>query len=87
MSEIGLYNALTKLGLEPDEAKDAVADVASSKEVATKADLNAGLAALETRLIEKMSDQEGRLTKLIYAVVAINTGVIIAAIGLMIKFL
>ena len=76
MSEIGLYNALTKLGLEPDEAKDAVADVARSKEVATKADLNAGLAELETRL-----------TKLIYAVAAINTGVIIAAIGLMIKFL
>ena len=76
MSEIGLYNALTKLGLEPDEAKDAVADVARSKEVATKADLNAGLAVLETRL-----------TKLIYAVAAINTGVIIAAIGLMIKFL
>ena len=83
MSEIALYNVLTKLGAASDEAEKAVADVASSKEVATKSDL----AELETRLIEKMSDLEGRLTKLIYAIVAINTGVIIAAIGLMIRFL
>ena len=76
MSGIALYNVLTKLGAASDEAEKAVADVASSKEVTTKADLNAGLAELETRL-----------TKLIYAVVAINTGVIIAAVGLMIKFL
>ena len=39
MSEIALYNTLTKLGVEPDEAERAVADVASSKEVATKADI------------------------------------------------
>ena len=29
MSEIALYDALTKLGLDPKEAKEAVADVAS----------------------------------------------------------
>ena len=39
MSDIALYNALTKLGLEPDEAKAAVEDVASVKHTATKADL------------------------------------------------
>ena len=39
MSEIALYNALTKLGLKHDEAKEAVADVASSKNVATKTDI------------------------------------------------
>ena len=39
MSEIALYNALTKLGLEHDAAKEAVADIASSREVATKADI------------------------------------------------
>ncbi|MBC6414303.1 MAG: hypothetical protein GDA45_05415 [Chromatiales bacterium] len=50
MSEIALYNALTKLGLSPDEAKEAVADVASSKDVATKADLKAGLAELKEQL-------------------------------------
>ena len=39
MSDIALYNALTKLGLEHDAAKEAVADVVNSKEVATKADI------------------------------------------------
>ena len=39
MSEIALYNALTKLGLNHDEAKEAVADVVSSKDVATKTDI------------------------------------------------
>ena len=39
MSEIALYNALTKLGLEHDAAKEAVADVASNKNVATKTDI------------------------------------------------
>ena len=39
MSDIALYNVLTKLGATPEEAERAVADVASSKEVATKADL------------------------------------------------
>ncbi len=38
-SEIALYSALTKLGLKYDEAKEAVADVASSKDVATKIDI------------------------------------------------
>ena len=39
MSEIALYNALTKLGLEADEAEKAVAGVANIKDVATKADI------------------------------------------------
>ncbi len=73
MSEIALYNTLRKiLEVSDDEAKEAVAGVASLGDVATKKDL----AELETRL-----------TKLIYAVVAINTGIIIAAVGLMIRFL
>ena len=76
-SEIALYNVLTKLGATPDEAEKAVSDVASSKEVATKADIKdmatkADLAELETKL-----------TKQMYAV----AGIIIAAVGLMIKFL
>ena len=39
MSEIALYNVLTKLGIEPEEAKEAVTDVASSKDMATKSDI------------------------------------------------
>ena len=72
MLGIALYNMLTKLGVTPDEAEKTVADVASTKDVATKADLKAGLAELETKLTNK-----------IYAV----AGIIIAAVGLMIKFL
>ena len=39
MSEIALYNAFTKLELTYDEAKEAVADVASSKDMTTKVDI------------------------------------------------
>ena len=90
MSEIALYNTLRKIPeVSEAEAKEAVADIASSKEVATKADIGlkaetkADIANLET----EMANLETRLTKLIYAVATINTGVIIAAVGLMIKFL
>ncbi len=77
MTYIALYNTLRKIpDVSDTEAKEAVADIANSKEVVTKADLKAEIARLETKL-----------TKLIYAVVAINTGVIIAAVGLMIRFL
>ena len=73
MSEIALYNLLRKIpDATDDEAKEAIADIASSKEVATKADLKTSLAELEIRLIKQ-----------IYAV----AGIIIAAVGLMIKFL
>ena len=79
MSEIALYNALTKLGLDHDEAKEAVADVANSKDVATKSDIKnmatkVDLANLETRLVKQM-----------YAVAGIIIVVNIAAIGLMLR--
>ena len=84
MSDIALYNLFRRIpDATDDEVEKAIADFSSAKEVTTKTDL----AKLETRLIEKMSEQEARLTKLIYAVVAINTGIIIAAVGLMINFL
>ena len=80
MSGIALYNTLRKIPeVSEAEAKEAVADIMSTKEVATKADI----AELKT----EMANLEMRLTKLIYAVAAINTGVIIAAVGLMVKFL
>lgn len=40
MSEIALYNTLRKIpDVSDDEAKEAIADVASSKDVATKTDI------------------------------------------------
>ena len=45
MSEIALHNTLRKIPeVSEAEAKEAVADIASSKEVATKADLKTSLA-------------------------------------------
>ena len=75
-----MYNTLRKIdGVSDAEAKEAVADVARSREVATKADL----ATLETRVIEKMASLETRLTRQMYGAV----GIILAGVGLMIKFL
>ena len=58
MSEIALYNALRKIPEVSDaEAKEAVAAVASSKDVATKMDiteLKAEIARLETRMTWKL---------------------------------
>ena len=59
MSEIALYNVLTKLGVEHKEAEAAVADVARKEEVATKSDLRIGLAELETRLTNRMYSMTG----------------------------
>ena len=53
MTGIALYNILRRVPDTTDnEAKEAVADIANSREVATKSDL----AELETRLIEKIAD-------------------------------
>ena len=109
MTEIALYNTLRKIPeVSDDEAKEAVADVASSREVATKADIaelkadiaeiraetKADIAELKAetkteiaRVEKTISELETKLTKLIYTVIALNTGVIIAAVGLMIRFL
>ncbi len=84
MTEIALYNTLRKInGVSDAEAKEAVADVASSKEVATKEYIKAEIANLEARVIEKMATLETRLTRQMYGAV----GIILAGVGLMIKFL
>ena len=73
MSEIALYNTLRKIPeVSDDEAKEAVADIASEKDVATKTDL----LKLEIRLVKQM-----------YMVAGVIILVNIAAAGLMIKFL
>ena len=80
MADIALYNLLRRIpDATDDEVERAVNDVASSREVATKADL----ANLETRIIEKMANLETRLTRQMYGAV----GIILAGVGLMIKFL
>ena len=73
MSEIALYDTLRKIdGVTDAEAKEAVADVANSKDVATKMDL------LELKY------------QLTWHMIIVGLGVaaiVIAAVGLMIRFL
>ena len=61
MSDIALYNVLTKLGAKHEEAEKAVADVASLRDVATKMDIEklkgefkTEMAKLETRMTWKL---------------------------------
>ena len=73
MTEIALYNLLRQIpDTTDDEVEKVVADVTSSREMATKADLKSEIANLETKLTDR-----------IYAVAE----VIIAAVGLIVKFL
>ena len=73
MTDIALYNILRKVdGVTDAEAKEAVANIAESKDVATKADLETGLANLEVRLVKQM-----------YAV----GGVVIAAVGIIVALI
>ena len=87
MSEIALYNLLKRIpNATDDEVEKAVTDVASTKDVATKADVarvDKTIAELKAETKADIANLETRLTKQIYAV----AGIIIAAVGLMIKFL
>ena len=76
MSKIALYNTLRKIPeVSDDEAKEAVADVASSKEMATKLDI----AEIKTAMAELKSH-------ILMAIIA-AVGVILVGVGLMVKFL
>ena len=87
MSEIALYNTLRKIPeVSEAEAKEAVADIANSKEVATKADLKTSLAELETRLIEKMAKQDAKMEATHRNIIMWMVGVGLAIIGV-IKYL
>ena len=85
MSEIALYNIFKKIpGITDDEVKEAVDDVASAKEVATKADIKdmatkKDVADLKTEIAEL----ETRLVRQMYAI----AGIVIAAISFIVKVL
>ncbi len=85
MTEIALYDTLRKIpDVSHTEAREAVANIASSQEVATKSDIKdmatkADIAEVKTEIAEL----ETRLVKQMYRAVAI----ILAGVGLMIRFL
>ena len=77
MSEIALYNLLKRIpDATDDEVEKAVADVASTKEVATKADL----AEQETRLMEKIADAKHTMIMWVVGVGIAVVGIIIAVL-------
>ncbi len=75
MLGIALYNALTKLGLNHEEAKEAVADVASTKDVATKTDIVRMEGVFNARLA-KVEIELKNLRWLIVIVVGVAVGII-----------
>ena len=77
MSDIALYNTLRKIpDVSDDEAKEAVADVASSKEVATKDYIEAVIAKQDVK-IERM----GRLIIMWVVGVGVAVAGIVIAVG------
>ena len=73
MAEIALYNTLRKIPEVSDaEAKEAVADIASSKEVATKADI----AELKAETKTAIAELEARITWKLVIVLGIYTAII-----------
>ena len=76
MSDIALYTTLRKIdGVTDGEAKEAIADIASLKDVTTKSDL--------VRIEKIIAELETRLTRQMYAV----AGIVIAAVGVIVKIL
>ena len=65
MSNIALYNVLKKVGATHEEAEQAVADVASSKDIATKAD------------IEKLEGKVAAIQWMVGLLVVMNVGLFV----------
>ncbi len=91
MTEIALYDTLRKIpDVSDSEAREAVANIASSQEVATKSDIKdmatkSDIKDMATKeyIKAEIANLEIRLTRQMYGAVAI----ILAGVGLMIKFL
>ena len=77
MSEIALYNILKKIdGTTDDEIEKAVSDVARSKDVATKADLEIGL----SKVRETIAELRGEVSTIKWMggfIIAMNVGIFI----------
>ncbi|MBC6413913.1 MAG: hypothetical protein GDA45_03125 [Chromatiales bacterium] len=84
MSEIALYNLLKQIpNVSDDAVKEAVADIASSRDVATKKDITEVKSELKSDLLKL----EMRLVKQMYMAAVVIIVVNIAAVGLTIRFL
>ena len=81
MSVIALHSALRKLGLDHQAAKEAVTDVASSTDAATKSDIT----ELKADITELKADNKA-IKWMLGLLLAINVAFIVSAVSLLVKF-
>ncbi len=87
MAEIALYDTLRKIPEVSDaEAKEAVADVANSKEIVTKADLKAEMAKVDKTIAELKGELLAEMYRLNNRTIMWMVGIGLAIIGV-IKYL
>ena len=86
MTEIALYDTLRKIPEVSDaEAKEAVADIANSREVATRADIVELKAETKADIAELKADNKA-MKWMLGLLLAINVAFIVTAVGLMSRF-
>ena len=87
MTDIALYNLLRRIpDTTDDEVEKAVADVASSKEIATKADLKAEIAKVDKTIAELKGELLAEMYRLNNRTIMWMAGIGLAIIGV-IKYL
>ena len=97
MTEIALYDTLRKIPEVSDaEAKEAVADIANSREVATKADIAELKAETKADIAELKAETKADITELkadnramkwmLGSLLVINVAIIMSVVSLLVRF-
>ena len=97
MSEIALYNTLRKIPEVSDaEAKEAVAGIANSRDVATKADIAELKAETKADIAELKAETKADITELkadnramkwmLGSLLVINVAIIVSVVSLLVRF-
>ena len=86
MTEIALYDTLRKIPEVSDqEAKEAVADIANSREVATKADIAELKAETKADITELKADNRA-MKWMLGSLLVINVAIIVSVVSLLVRF-
>ena len=86
MTEIALYDTLRKIPEVSDqEAKEAVADIANSREVATKADIAELKAETKADITELKADNRA-MKRMLGSLLVINVAIIVSVVSLLVRF-
>ena len=86
MTEIALYDTLRKIPeVSNAEAKEAVADIANSREVATKADIAELKAETKADITELKADNRA-MKWMLGSLLVINVAIIVSVVSLLVRF-